>query len=371
MCKQTRHDDSLDPSNRPDWIHALLYGEELYAAHEAGSRHTADLDRIGIFTTEEADAVSARHFPVGAPVRPCPVSVDWGDQMAMEADQAVVAAVHGLASLSGLSQSPDPVVRRRANEGFALAQREFRPAKQPPDLVEHVVFRWGRNIDSLLGRWRKAIQPATASLVMSRAWTPIGLLMTCAVAWALANGHLAMAGLILAVRQILTVRLGGWANLPFEHAARRLDRDIVNRCVATHTADAVMLVGVAIAGYQTQSILVLLVALVSLVAMLTGTLLRLAALQVGVQISRLYLERVMRVWPAILALLGAFVVGSSWVVLAVSASGPLVYGVGEICRSLIRIRHDLRGKDRVLVFTTSDLRADGSHTVEARERFIA
>lgn len=376
-------DDASDQSERSDWIQSLMHDADP-SRPWTGYGLADDLDERGIslFTVEEIDHV-ASYYGVddddGSELGRGPIYLLQGalsDARVREADEAARAVADGLERLSNLSESRNPIIRERATAGFALAQRHFRPAEPQVDGVQHPLFRWGRSIDNWLSGRRRGLArhgSFSPTPAVSRAWTFAGLVVTGIVAYCLASGNLGAAGLLMVLRQVLTVLLGGEGSLPLEQTAPRTHRDVVYRCVATHLADAVMLMGVAVAAYQAHSLLILLVALSALVAMLCGTLLRVAALQVGVQVNRLHLERVVRVLPGAFALIVSyFVPQAAPVALLIAAGGCLAYGVGEAVRSLVRISHDLRGKDRTLVLTTSDVtRESGSRMVAARERIIA
>lgn len=277
--------------------------------------------------------------------------------------------------LSQWSTSADPYIAQSA----ISALERVRQAIAPPLDVHYVdtrVFSMGRKLDDAIQRLRRIVgaKRAHVSHFWSSIWTFLGIAASVLLAVTIANpqwGAL-LAPVILLLRQVLTTLIGGENTLPFEGPRRGSPSAAIYRCWATHFSDVVMLAGFVALGLSTSR-LVSWFSVAALAATLLGVIARSSALQVGIQVNRLNLERVLRPWPPVLfaALAALLPTASTWLLCMGLAAGPILYGIGEVLRTTIRISDELKGKrERSVTLSSCDILADGTLAHASRTRAI-
>jgi len=283
--------------------------------------------------------------------------------------------VHGIQDLNYIAGSEDQALRNAAVDALKHVYRSVNPPSEP-FLVGGRVFSMGRKLDDLIGTWKKRLgASAKPAPSVSRVWTVTGLGVSAVAALMILFPMLwPLVPAVVLIRQLLTVRLGGNGTLPFEGLGGSVvSREAVYRCWATHLSDAILLMGFVGFGLS-GSAPVALIAAVSVLAAMLGVILRLSAHQLGIQVVRLHLERLMRVWPPLIALVIAALVPSqaSLAICLGLVFGPLAYGIGEQLRAIIRITRELRGQDvrEVMVVVASTDPRDQEPTIKVWMREI-
>lgn len=298
---------------------------------------------------------------------------------------AVVSAAgeetrNGVTRLHQLSESDDQTVARAANKELDEARDELRPALRPASEVPYRLFQLGSHYDQLLGKALSRAHARKTRRKMENAWTLIGILISMLVVTSLLSSHWVVAGALLIVRQACSARWGAEASLPFEcrewtenpsggdeELTPEHGPSVMYRCLAGHFCDSLMLFGLTVSlvhhGWLAGSLL----SLVALLAMLFGTILRIAAIQAGIRIYRLNLERILRVWPVSIACISTIFLPAS-LMLGLAPFGALIYGVGELVRSSIRIHHEFKqAPDRIVRFSTLSKTGTGAMVALSRE----
>lgn len=308
--------------------------------------------------------------PRAAHVRPVSDLEVRAAELASQATQAID-------ELNRIAGSDDKQTRNAAVAALAQAQLGISPPKEV-FVVQDRTFSLGRLVDDRLSEQKERARNHRISRRSDRlTWTYVGLLLS-----ALAGALVTVESLwwapavIVGLRQFLTLGLGGDGTLPFEGPTSGTGARAIYRCWATHLSDVLVLFGfVAVGAFNAWP--VALIAVASIIAVLFGVILRTSALQLGIQVNRLTLERVVRPWPPVLALVIAILVPAhSSLVLALGLLlGPFSYGLGEQVRSAIRINRELRGKDgrpigRTVTLSSKDTYADGSIVLANRNRVI-
>lgn len=288
------------------------------------------------------------------------------------AGQAIAACL----ALSQQSTSVDEVAAQAAQ----IALKRVRDAMYPPKeihVVDGPVFSLGRRVDDVLAQVRRRLLgsrpdiPRTVSVV----WTYVGLILSALIGLVIADprGSTVLPLLLLATRQVLTAGLGGEGTLPFEGPTKDTSSDGIFRCWATHFSDILVLGGFLGLGLTSSDPLLVWLAAAAVAASMLGVVARTSAVQVGIQVNRLHLERLMRPWPPILLGGLATIIGGNVVQLMCIglALGPIAYGAGEVLRTAIRIASELRGKvGRSVTLSSEDILDDGSITFASRTRAI-
>lgn len=282
--------------------------------------------------------------------------------------------VNGIQDLNYIAGSENQALRNAAVDALKHVYRSVNPPSAPFIVGGHV-FSMGRQLDDHLSSWKKRFEASDKPAVsVSRVWTAVGLGVTAVAALMILLPVLwPLVPIVILLRQLLTARLGGNGTLPFEGLGGSVvSRAAVYRCWATHLSDSILLIGFLGFGLFNSAAVALLAA-ISILAIMLGIVLRLSALQLGIQIVRLNLERMMRVWPPLVALFIATLVPShvTLVICLGLVFGPLAYGIGEQLRALIRITRELSGRDSreviVVVAGTDSRRQDPVIKVWTRE----
>src|SRR5579872_2548797 len=211
------------------------------------------------------------------------------------ADQAG-SSIQNAASIRRYVGDPDPLIRsyassllaRVADATLVFGREESNPQSVSP------VFRWGRRLDNRLDGSRGALRLLHRPLGdLRRVWALAGLGLTVVAAVFVAYHFWLSALLVVALRVSVSTLLGSTYDLPFESSNAVVGRSTATllRCLVSHVGDALILVGGAFAfvianrpGYAMTMMSIVTV-------MLLATLCRVAALQVGVQLYRLVVER--------------------------------------------------------------------------------
>mgnify|MGYP001124981030 FL=1 len=285
------------------------------------------------------------------------------------------AAITGVARLSVLTRHPDEDVRRQAMAGLAEVHDAFQP-RTDPDRVETRLFTLGRRIDDFLSDLRAGAPRFPVPPIVEMIWIPGGLLTTIGVGALLLTGHPIIAGMLLLGRLLTTIFIGGPGTLPFEGIERNLEGVermatplALLRCHVTHAVDTLMIGVFVVYAYMHGSVVGMAFGVVAIVTLLFGTMARMSVLQLGVQVTRLTLERVVRVGPMIVAL---WLLNFDPTVLVVAGVVPsMVYGLGEIVRVHRRLQCALIGRyARSISLTVEDTMNDGSYNVRHVDRSL-
>jgi len=277
------------------------------------------------------------------------------DRASRELDSIAQAARDGIGAalaLNELATSELDAVRRAAGSVQARMYGVLEPPPPCDDLVNLPLFRLGRWLDGKAEATRKSVGAQARGRIarlprlwcrLTLLWTWLGLALTVGIAAAIMTGLWWQATLLLVVRVTISVAVGAEPNLPYEgYTSDGNVAAVIYRCIAGHVSDTLPLLAIAWSLADQQHAMLAFMAVVSLMTMLTATLLRVASLQVGVQMIRLTLERVARTGTVFLGLLLSvvfssvgFTHGSLWICLAVA--GPLAYALGEVWRSVVRL----------------------------------
>jgi hypothetical protein len=195
-------------------------------------------------------------------------------------------------------------------------------------------------------RAHQIVTPRVAEgLSHSAVWGPVGLAMTAAAAVSVAVGFLWPAIILLTIRIGLSLWLGpGDENLPLEGAPPRgPELVVVARCLVSHIGDVLILLaaGWTLTEHARPAWGWALAAVIAVT--LLGTVTRLAALQVGLPLRRLQMERLFRnggifVGLLLAAILQPKVTVESLPVLALVGVGPALYAAIELIRSASWLR---------------------------------
>ncbi len=269
-------------------------------------------------------------------------------------------------SLNALHDSPSEAVRRAAAKAQQTLMAQLRPPPVEPAPIDNWLFRKGYQIEErvkALAEMVAAAQPGDRRL---RAWWSWGgLVLTAAVAGLIITGYWWVAVGGLALRVVVSLGLGAPSNLPFEgYTVDGKASDVVYRCIAGHVSDTVPLMALAwVLAVQGRTGLAALL-VTAFTAMLIVTLLRVAALQVGVQVPRQVLERVLRTGSVVLALVcgelisrsaGSRATDAAWL----AAFGPLAYAFGEAARTAMHLHHDKGSVGGLSTIQVTVVQADG------------
>jgi hypothetical protein len=217
-----------------------------------------------------------------------------------------------------------------------------------------------RRVDRLIEEFRTKVGILSrADASVRRSWTGLGLVLTLAGCVALVTGHPLTALATIGARLIVSLAFGSPMNLPFEGVHRRGESGlgVVVRCVAGHSADALMLLAVSWVLLDAHRPLWAIACLATSNLMLLATLARVASLQVGQQLFRLHLERLMRNAPLVLGLTAAVALQPNIPergvpLVATTAVGSFAFALIEFARVMQRLRmepRDGRGANRVVM----------------------
>lgn len=266
-------------------------------------------------------------------------------------DEAISATKTGVLvaeQLEGLSRHSSESVRSVAVAGRATVQRILAPRPgDENDLLMSPVFEGGRKLDDWFTDSRSTLHRPFRRIgrVMQPSWVWIGLILTLAIGAMIIAGAWWGAVTLLVFRVLVSIAVGEASNLPYEGASQPGPASaIIYRCMAGHVSDLLLLGATAIALSLADQVAWAMATLFSALVMLLATLLRVSSLQVGVQIHRLTLERVVRVGGLAVGLLLVAVGINPWATLgfptlALCALGCLLYGVCETIRVIRRLIH--------------------------------
>jgi hypothetical protein len=205
-------------------------------------------------------------------------------------------------------------------------------------------------LENLLDRSRDRIsRRRLVPMIPPPLWTVTAVALSVVVSVCVLMGEFGLAAAVLGVRVAAAAVVGKEHDLPFESSRSRSDTGLstITRCMAGHLTDAVVLLSSAWALMAAQRTTWGAVVMLSTVIMFIATLFRVAALQVGVQLYRLLLERVMRAGGMLVGFVCAAIFQPSvptntFPLLALVTAGPLVFAAGEMYRTITRIReHDI------------------------------
>lgn len=300
--------------------------------------------------------------PTSRPPESIPVrSVRELDQVA----EAARAAIGGALTLNRLANSPLGNVSQAAQTAQSTLRRmilpparrtkpsrtrrgpDRAPAEHNPDLVPTALFSWGRRLDDVLTEARgRAHRPESRlTRLLSPVWSWLGLAVTGVAAALVMTQHWFLAAGVLAARVAVSRWIGDETNRSRNGRVQDPSSStIMYRCVAAHLCDCIMLLAVIWVLLSVGASQWAVVGTVAIATMLLGTLSRVAALQVGVQIFRLTLERIFRTAAVLIALLltGLWqpdVASASTPLLGVAFLGCLLFGLGELVRTQLRVRY--------------------------------
>jgi hypothetical protein len=240
---------------------------------------------------------------------------------------------------SALARGSLGIVRMRAMPPASGPFRQAPPFSRRYARVE-ALYRCGGRIESGLEYLALAIRRDWArNSWLSRHWTPMRVLLSLGVAALLGFDFFAWAFVVLAIRMFGSLFTGAaWA---FPAERRRADPEARTwACWAGHLGDAIVLLAIAAGSIGAGSTTAGMVLVFALVAQLLATLARVAALQHGIQLQRLRLERVIRAGGTLIALGVAALIqvrfsGTPWGLLALLAAIPaFAYAALESARVL-------------------------------------
>jgi hypothetical protein len=157
-------------------------------------------------------------------------------------------------------------------------------------------FRIGRKIDSAVDRVADAPRIQDLPRALHTTWHYMGLVLSGVAALMIATGQLWPAVILIATRILISVLIGT-PGLPADLGSNTGLRLDWAGCVLGHASDALVLSGVAALLLLSQRTTYGMAAFAAVIAMLTATLARVAALQHGVWVTRLRVERVFRNAP--------------------------------------------------------------------------
>lgn len=289
--------------------------------------------------TDKKPAESVAEFP--------PVNT-FRDLATSDIEAATISARQAVSAsldLERFAASDIDSVKRVANVGRIAAQKALQP--QPGDendLTEGFWFKSGRNVDD----WFSAIPSILsrkvrwASPTVRRVWTPVGVMLSVVAAVFVVLQMWWGATLLVLLRILISSVIGGQMSVSLDsQPSTGHGSTVVYRCLAAHATDAVVLTAIAWALLETGNPVPSFLVLAAVAWMLMGTLMRVAALQVGVRVHRLTLERVVRSTSIIgaLAAQAAYptVAIADWPLLSAAGLGCAIYALGECLRTVWRL----------------------------------
>jgi hypothetical protein len=267
-------------------------------------------------------------------------------KLSAEIDEVLHLAVSGrrvLLKLNRLAQSPASAVRGAAETAQLQMYGMLSPPPVHQEEVSNLPFRIGRWIERALTNLRVGLgpvsaKPATSSGRFRTWWTWGGILASLLIALMVATQQWWIAVIVLLLRLGISLLVGP-SNLPYEGPTPDGKASVVvYRCLAGHLSDAIVLIGIASLFVNDSLAAQATLTVGAITAMLSASLLRVASLQVGVQVSRLTVERVVRAGSLLLALCLVAFVPSNPGLLVLAALGALSYAGIEVVRTVVRLR---------------------------------
>jgi len=212
-------------------------------------------------------------------------------------------------------------------------------------VAQPIMFELLGRPEALLRRMRRLVERPGAPSWLRAAWPVIGMLMSAAAVGMILVGAFVPAALLIVARITISASLPTPGVVSETDRARDHQRDWGlnwSRCVIGHFVDSLMTSAIAanllMNGHQTWGVICLIIPLL----VLTSTLLRLAAAQVGVVLGRLYAERIARNGMLVVGLVVAGLApgqeASSVPPILLAAVGAALYAGLEIVRTITYVR---------------------------------
>lgn len=263
-----------------------------------------------------------------------------------EITASAASVIGGILDLKRHARSSYTGVQRAADAALRTARESLDSiTATDPSFVDTGMFRAGRRLDDRLLAVRRdhLARRAGSPRSFQRMWVLVSLALTGVGVVAVIEHAWTVAALAVAVRCLINIRFADEHNLPFEgRSSGRRASTMVYRCLSGHASDAAILVAIVWVLMHAERPLWAIGSIVAIVVALSATLLRVAALQVGAQIYRLTLESVARSGSLLVALSATAMLqphipdqGLLW--LGIALVGPLLYGIGETIRTMLRL----------------------------------
>lgn len=275
-----------------------------------------------------------------------PAGQGWEDLL--ETSVLADSVFESLAELRERVLSDDPVQATLACDSLGLARQyamppSFRQSRHVSPLPR--TYTWVKSLYQFGGKVEGTLEKTALSLRregirsswLALNWTPIRIILSAGVATLIITGHFGWAFLVLTARMAGSLLTGASWAFPAE---RRGTYTGIHtwECWTGHLCDAIVLSSIAEAAARAGRLNAACFLIAGLVVQLLATLARVAALQHGLQLLRLRLERVVRSGGTIIAVGIAAAVGASqhqppWALLAILAGIPaFVYALLEGAR---------------------------------------